>query len=298
MLYLSLGSNLGDKTRNLSRALELIGQRVGKVVAYSGVFETEPWGFSSPNTFFNAAVAVETTLAPLRALAATQEIEREMGRTHKSVDGHYADRIIDIDLLLYDGQYSAPFESPALTLPHPHLHERRFVLEPLFEIAPVLVHPVLGESILELLDELNQGAISFAEEPSDEILQAVNHLLPQLSRRARPLTPETLDRLVANTATRLALLRDEQGHISGMATLCLCTSPTGCKAWVEDVVVDETCRRRGYARQLLHFLCKEARRRGAKSLNLTSRPEREAANHLYRTLGFEQRDTNVYCMSL
>ncbi len=298
MLYLSIGTNLGDKNHNLSRALELIGQRVGKVVAYSGVFETEPWGFSSPNTFFNAAVAVKTTLAPLHALAATQEIEREMGRTHKSVDGHYTDRIIDIDLLLYDGECSAPFESPTLTLPHPHLHERRFVLEPLFEIAPALVHPVLGKTIFDLLDEMNQGTISFAEEPSDEILQALNRLLPQLSLRARPLTPETLGRLVTNPATRLALLRDEQGHISGMATLCLCTSPTGCKAWVEDVVVDETCRRRGYACQLLLFLRNEAKLRGAKSLNLTSRPEREAANLLYWKLGFEQRDTNVYRMSL
>ncbi len=298
MLYLSIGTNLGDKNHNLSRALELIGQRVGKVVAYSGVFETEPWGFSSPNTFFNAAVAVKTTLAPLEALAATQEIEREMGRTHKSVDGHYTDRIIDIDLLLYDGECSAPFESPTLTLPHPHLHERRFVLEPLFEIAPALVHPVLGKTISDLLGQLNQGAISFAEEPSDEILQALNRLLPQLSRCARPLTPETLGRLVTNPATRLALLRDEQSHISGMATLCLCTSPTGCKAWVEDVVVDETCRRRGYACQLLLFLRNEAKLRGAKSLNLTSRPEREAANLLYWKLGFEQRDTNVYRMSL
>ncbi len=298
MLYLSLGTNLGDKTHNLSRALELIGQRVGKVVAYSGVFETEPWGFSSPNAFFNAAVAVQTALSPLDALAATQEIEREMGRTHKSVNGQYTDRIIDIDLLLYAGEYSTPFESAALTLPHPHLHERRFVLEPLFEIAPVLVHPVLGKTILDLLDELNQGAITFAKEPSDEILEAVNHLLPQLSRRARPLTPKILGELVTNPATRLAILRDDQGYISGMATLCLCASPTGCKAWVEDVVVEETCRRRGYARQLILFLRKEAKLLGAKSLNLTSSPEREAANHLYRIIGFGERDTNVYRMSL
>ena len=298
MLYLSLGTNLGDKTHNLSRALELIGQRVGKVVAFSNAYETEPWGFTSPNAFLNAAAAVETSLLPLDALAATQEIEREMGRTHKSVNGQYADRIIDIDLLLFDDTHSAPFNSPTLTLPHPHLQERRFVLEPLVEIAPALVHPVLKRTMKQLLDELNRATISFAKESSDEILEALNYLLPQLSNRVHPLSSETLSELVANPATHLALLRDEQCRISATATLCFCVSPTGCKAWVEDVVVDQACRRRGYGRQLILFLRDEAKRRGAKSLNLTSRPEREAANHLYRGLGFEQRTTNVYCMPL
>ena len=296
MLYLSLGTNLGDKTHNLSRALELIGQRVGEVVAYSGEFETEPWGFSSPNAFLNAAVAVETTLAPLDALAATQEIEREMGRTHKSVDGQYADRVIDIDLLLFDGPHSAPLQSPLLTLPHPHLHERRFVLEPLAEIAPMLLHPLLGETMVELLSHLNEAHIAFFTTFHEETLRAVNRLLPQLSKSAKPLTAGQMDEMLQSPFTHIALLRDEENVVRGMATLCLCTSPTGCKAWVEDVVVDSQCRRRGYGSQLVTFLIKQARHFGAKSINLTSRPEREAANRLYLSLGFEPRDTNVYCM--
>ena len=278
MLYLSLGTNLGDKTHNLSRALELIGQRVGEVVAYSGEFETEPWGFSSPNAFLNAAVAVETTLAPLDALTATQEIEREMGRTHKSVDGQYADRVIDIDLLLFDGPHSAPLQSP------------------LAEIAPMLLHPLLGETMVELLSRLNEAHIAFFTTFHEETLRAVNRLLPQLSKSAKPLTAGQMDEMLQSPFTHIALLRDEENVVRGMATLCLCTSPTGCKAWVEDVVVDSQCRRRGYGSQLVTFLIKQARHFGAKSINLTSRPEREAANRLYLSLGFEPRDTNVYCM--
>ncbi len=296
MLYLSLGTNLGDKPHNLSRALQLIAQRVGKVVAFSHHYETEPWGFDSPNTFLNAAVCVDTRLSPREVLSVTQEIEQEMGRTHKSVDGQYADRIIDIDLLLSDECNFATFENSTLVLPHPHLHERRFVLEPLAEIAPTLVHPVLGENIATLLRRMNEAHIAFLSASDGETLRAMNRLLPQLSASAKSMSADQLQEMLQSPFTHIALLRDEENAVRGMATLCLCASPTGRKAWVEDVVVDNACRRRGYGRQLIRFLIKEASRLDAKSINLTSRPERVAANQLYRSLGFEQRETNVYCM--
>ena len=102
VLYLALGTNLGDRRANLLRALDLIGKRIGQVVRTSSFLQTEPWGFSSTNTFLNAACMVHTTLEPMQCLECTQQIEREMGRTQKSVHGVYADRVIDIDLLTYD----------------------------------------------------------------------------------------------------------------------------------------------------------------------------------------------------
>lgn len=135
-LYLSLGTNLGDKEQNLRRALELIGQRVGQVMACSTFIATEPWGFRSDNSFLNAACRVETSLTPLQVLAETQAIEREMGRTQKSSNGIYHDRLIDIDLLMAfdaDGR-TIEVDSPRLKLPHPLMQERDFVMRPLREI--------------------------------------------------------------------------------------------------------------------------------------------------------------------
>ena len=132
-LYLSLGSNMGDRRQMLRRALEAIGQRIGKVVSVSSFVETEPWGFQSPHRFLNAACCVETTLSPMRCLRITQQIERELGRTAKTQDGLYHDRPIDIDLLLYD---HFRMQSPSLTLPHPRMWERQFVMEPLQQILP------------------------------------------------------------------------------------------------------------------------------------------------------------------
>lgn len=147
-VYLGLGTNLGDKEQNLRRAVQRIEERIGKVVSLSAFYDTAPWGFSSENTFLNAAACVETALQPLSVLHLTQEIEREMGRTSKSVDGAYSDRVIDIDLLLYDDRV---IDVPELKLPHPLMHRRRFVMEPLAEIAPELVHPVLKKKMRELL---------------------------------------------------------------------------------------------------------------------------------------------------
>ena len=147
-VYFGLGTNLGDKEHNLRLAVRKIEERVGKVVSLSAFYATAPWGFSSEHTFLNAAARVETLLPPLSVLHLTQEIEREIGRTHKSVGGVYSDRVIDIDLLLYG---DLVLDTPELKLPHPLMHERRFVMEPLAEIAPDLVHPILKKKMRELL---------------------------------------------------------------------------------------------------------------------------------------------------
>ena len=147
MVYLGLGTNLGDKEQNLRMSIKKIEERIGNVVSLSAFYATAPWGCSSENSFLNAAVCVETTLLPLQVLEETQRIERELGRTEKSVNGLYADRLIDIDLLLYDDRV---MDAEGLILPHPLMTERRFVMEPLSEIAPDVVHPVLHKTMKEL----------------------------------------------------------------------------------------------------------------------------------------------------
>ena len=146
-VYLGLGTNLGNKEQNLRMSVQKIEERIGNVVSLSAFYATAPWGFSSENSFLNAAVCVETTLLPLQVLEETQRIERELGRTEKSVNGLYADRLIDIDLLLYDDRV---MDAEGLILPHPLMTERRFVMEPLSEIAPDVVHPVLHKTMKEL----------------------------------------------------------------------------------------------------------------------------------------------------
>ena len=146
-VYLGLGTNLGDKEQNLRDAVQKIEEQVGKIVSLSAFYVTAPWGFASENSFLNAAACVDTDLSPLEVLRETQLIERELGRTKKSVDGVYSDRLIDIDLLLYGDQI---LQDERLSLPHPLMAERKFVLEPLAEIAPDVVHPVLHKTIREL----------------------------------------------------------------------------------------------------------------------------------------------------
>lgn len=130
-VYLSLGTNLGDKEANLLSAITEISRRIGPVKGQSAFFETQPWGFESANMFVNAAVKVETELSPFEVLDVTQLIERQLGRTTKSVNGEYHDRLIDIDILLYDDLH---ISTPTLTIPHPHMHERDFVQIPLKQI--------------------------------------------------------------------------------------------------------------------------------------------------------------------
>ena len=138
-VYLGLGTNLGDKESNLHVAVRKINERIGEVTA--------PWGFSSENSFLNAACCVESVLPPLDILRETQEIERELGRMKKSAGGNYSDRLIDIDILLYGDLI---LHTPELEIPHPLMTERRFVMDPLAEIASDVVHPVLGKRLGEL----------------------------------------------------------------------------------------------------------------------------------------------------
>lgn len=129
--YLSLGSNLGDRHATMQSAILLLGKQAGSVDRVSSAIETEPWGFKSANKFLNMCVRIITTLSPEQLLATTKDIELQLGRTTKSVNGQYHDRPIDIDILTYDDLH---INTPSLTLPHPHMHERDFVMIPLREI--------------------------------------------------------------------------------------------------------------------------------------------------------------------
>ena len=146
--YLSLGSNLGKPDKNLEQALALLENNEIRVVARSSIYETEPQDVVDQPWFLNMAVACETRLFPLQLLAATRKVEREMGRVRRVPRGP---RIIDIDILLFG---SAVIDTPRLTIPHPRMLDRRFVLEPLLEIAPDLHHPVTKRPLRESLNEV------------------------------------------------------------------------------------------------------------------------------------------------
>ena len=130
-VYLALGANIGDRRATMLRAIARINELIGTVERQSALYETEPWGFASPHRFLNACVRVSTTLTPRQLLAATQQIERALGRTAKSAGGVYHDRVIDIDILLYDDIH---VDEPDLKIPHPLMNERDFVMTPLREI--------------------------------------------------------------------------------------------------------------------------------------------------------------------
>ena len=148
---IGLGSNLGDRRGRLQGALRLLGERGCRVVRVSALRETEAWGFESRNRFLNGAAMIETELEPVGLLDVLEETERALGREHKSTGGRYEDRAVDLDILLYD---DLVMNTRRLTIPHPRMCERRFVLEPLCEIAPQWVHPVAQASVAELLARL------------------------------------------------------------------------------------------------------------------------------------------------
>jgi len=293
LLYISLGSNLGHRHENIRRAVRLLEERVGEKCAMSDLFETRPIGFQSEHFFINAAAVFRTSLTAEETLFRTQQIEREMGRTAKSVDGQYADRPIDIDLLHLEG---TQVNTPALILPHPRIGRRRFVLEPLAQIAPTLFLPFYKKNVATLLHELNTGRIErlSSDNLSDAVTVRLDSLLHQLSTRKPSVCMEYLQEIVKDENTHIYALYDEENIIQATLTLVLTHLLTGKKAWVEDVVVDLSCRHRGYARQLLRFAEKEAETLGFFTLNLTSRPDRVAANRLYQSEKYEIKKTNVY----
>jgi 2-amino-4-hydroxy-6-hydroxymethyldihydropteridine diphosphokinase len=149
-VYLSLGSNVGDRAANLRTALTLL-EAAGKVVAVSSFYETEPVELTAQPWFLNCAAKLETERMPRQLIKNILDLEREMGRRRQQKKGP---RNIDIDILLFS---TSIIETPRLTVPHPALHERRFVLEPLAEIAPEVRHPVFKRTIRELRDALPPG---------------------------------------------------------------------------------------------------------------------------------------------
>ncbi len=151
--YLGLGTNMGDKKQNLCHAIKQIKAKIGDVCSLSSFYETTPWRIESGNRFVNAALCVETTLLPEELLNITQQIERKLGRTHKSINGIYHDRTIDIDILLYD---NLTLCTPTLTIPHPHMTERLFVMAPMAEIAPELKILPDGHTMKELKNRLEE----------------------------------------------------------------------------------------------------------------------------------------------
>ena len=130
-VYFSIGTNIGDREANMHRAIKLIDEKIGAVTRQSSFHNTEPWGFQSSNRFINAAVCCITDKSPHEVLRISQEIERMLGRKTKSVNGEYHDRLIDIDILLYD---DVVIDTPDLKIPHPFMKERDFVMRPLGEI--------------------------------------------------------------------------------------------------------------------------------------------------------------------
>ena len=131
IVYIGLGSNLGDGPKNLDKAVALLQKEAGLVLYTSAYIESEPWGFESEHRFTNAVTVISTTLEPMELLDLTQQIERRMGRTRKRRRGEgYSDRVIDLDLLVYD---DLKLETERLVLPHPHIAERDFVRLPLEE---------------------------------------------------------------------------------------------------------------------------------------------------------------------
>jgi ribosomal protein S18 acetylase RimI-like enzyme len=139
--------------------------------------------------------------------------------------------------------------------------------------------------------------VEIADEATQELLEGLNELLPQLSTNAAPLTTADVEALVASPVTVLFVARDE-GRIVGSLTLVVFAIPTGLRAWIEDVVVDGSARGAGVGEALTNAAIEESRRRHVRSIDLTTRPSREAANRLYARLGFELRETNVYRLTL
>jgi 2-amino-4-hydroxy-6-hydroxymethyldihydropteridine diphosphokinase len=149
--YIGLGSNVGEREENLVRAISLLDSSPGiRVLRQASLYETEPVGVEAQPWFFNTVVEVEAELAPGELLRRLKEIEKALGREDR---GRWGPREIDLDLLLYG---DLVMEEDGLVLPHPELHRRRFVLEPLCELAPELIHPRLGRPLRELLAGLDE----------------------------------------------------------------------------------------------------------------------------------------------
>ena len=158
LIYLSLGSNLGNSREQLTLATEMIAERVGRLAARSRYYASAPWGYDSEHRYMNCCLVVDTVLDPLEVMDEILSIERDLGRPARgdTTGNTYQDRLIDIDLLLYG---DLVMEHPRLKVPHPKMGDRKFVLVPLTEIAPDLVHPVQKMTIREMLERCPDPAV-------------------------------------------------------------------------------------------------------------------------------------------
>lgn len=153
-VYLSLGGNIGDKYKNFRLSYQLINTEIGEIIQYSSVYESPPWGFESKDMFWNQVIIANTILTPAEVLAKVKFIEAKLGRPPRK--GVYTSRIIDIDILYYGNIY---IEEEGLVIPHPLLHERKFVLVPLVEVAPLYIHPLLRFNNFQMLENCHDNSI-------------------------------------------------------------------------------------------------------------------------------------------
>ena len=149
-VFVLLGSNLGDRELLVNQASKMIGERCGKIVAKSRLYESEPWGFKSEHWFLNQVMKVETALSPDDLMKELLEIEKELGRDRSVPHEGYVSRPMDLDILYFGNEI---IDTQMVKAPHPRLHERRFTLLPLCDVAPDFVHPVMKKTNLQLLDE-------------------------------------------------------------------------------------------------------------------------------------------------
>ncbi len=310
-LYIGLGSNLGHREANIRRAISLLSSLIGPLVRASTLIETDPVDMDSEHKFLNAVAVFETRMHPTEIIRKTQMLEKSLGREVKSQNGVHFDRTIDIDILQYG---DLRINEPGLTIPHPHMLTRAFVLEPLAEIAPdveSVLQPgyTFGQIYQGFLarnrrtDSTQTGKEAYVYEEitavyPDEFKQ-VNELLGQLTDCR--LSAEAYVSLVTAANVHLYAVRAQSTpnrEIVGMCTLCVGGCPSGVKGWIEDVVVDKLHRGCGLGKRLLLFVHNCAKELGVGSLILTSAPHRVEANGLYRSLGYEQRNTNAYRLKL
>lgn len=161
IVYISIGSNIGDKSAHCREAICAIEKNgIGRIAAQSPYYATEPVDYTDQDWFLNAVLKLETLLEPLALLSALQEIQTAAGR--KSGGVRFGPRIIDLDIIFYD---SIVFKHERLVIPHPRMHKRRFVLQPICDIDPQLVHPELGQSVGGLLERINDSGQGIRRHP-------------------------------------------------------------------------------------------------------------------------------------
>lgn len=149
-VYLGIGSNIGDRHSYINQAIQEV-DKIARVISISELYETEPLGFKADQNFINCCIKIRCSMTPHQLLKALREIERELGRLEKSKNGMYKSRTIDLDILFFG---DLTYSDKQLVIPHPELHNRSFVIQPLNDIAPELKHPLLNRTIQEIWDGL------------------------------------------------------------------------------------------------------------------------------------------------